>query len=416
VKYELRCVCCGGRIEATKQASTCPKCGPLKGTLDVEYPLDKLKSQFGNQLSKFKNCDVFREFAAIFPYDNIENLPSLKFGQTPLFQSPGLSPLTGVASLYIKDDSRNPSASFKDRASAVAIALARESGADTIACASTGNAASSLATMASSVGMRCVVFIPKNAPLPKLTQILIHGASAIRLDCNYDRAFDLCQEACNHFGWYNRNTAVNPFTGEGKKSAALEIACVLGYAPDAVVIPVGDGCIIGGIYKGFSDLLGLGLINKIPRLYGVQAVGASTIVEAFSRGGEIIPMGSTNTIADSIAVGCPRDGVKALRAARTSSGAMLAVDDSEILDAQRVLASKAGIFSEPAASASFAGLLKAREKKLIAADEKVVLLLTGHGLKDTATAAKNIECNIEIINPDIDSVKKKVSELFKRGE
>jgi threonine synthase len=416
VKYELRCVSCGGRVEATKQASTCPKCGPLKGTLDVEYPLDKLKLQFGNQLSKYKNCDVFREFAAIFPYDNIENLPSLKFGQTPLFQSPGLSRITGVASLYAKDDSRNPSASFKDRASAVAIALARESGADTIACASTGNAASSLATLAASVGMRCVVFIPKEAPLPKLTQILIHGANAIRLDCNYDRAFDLCQEACDHFGWYNRNTAVNPFTGEGKKSAALEIAGDLGYAPDAVIIPVGDGCIFGGIYKGFSDLLGMQLISKMPRLYGIQAVGASPIVDAFERDGEIRPVESTNTIADSIAVGSPRDGVKALQAARNSRGAMLAVEDFEILEAQRILASKAGIFSEPAASASFAGLMKARETKIVGADEKVVLLLTGHGLKDISTAAKNIISNIDVINPDIDSVKKKVSELFKRGE
>jgi threonine synthase len=183
-----------------------------------------------------------------------------------------------------------------------------------------------------------------------------------------------------------------------------------------VIIPVGDGCIIGGIYKGFSYLLGLGLISKIPRLYGIQAIGASPIVKAFNSDGEIKPMESTNTIADSIAVGCPRDGVKALRAARTSGGAMLAVEDSEILQAQRILASKAGIFSEPAASASFAGLLKAIDKKMIRANETVVLLLTGNGLKDTATAAKNIESNIEIINPDIDSVKKKVSELFKRGE
>jgi threonine synthase len=264
--------------------------------------------------------------------------------------------------------------------------------------------------------MRSVVFIPKNAPLPKLTQILIHGANAIRLDCSYDRAFDLCQETCNYFGWYNRNTAVNPFTGEGKKSAGIEIACDLAYAPDTIVIPVGDGCIIGGIYKGFSDLLGLGMIDKMPRFYGIQASGASPIVSAFLRGGEIEPLSETATIADSIAVGCPRDGVKALRAVRTTSGAMIAVSDVEILVAQRTLASKGGIFAEPASAASFAGLRKALENGMIQRKESVVILLTGHGLKDTATAEHNISREIEITNPDIDSVIKKALDIIKRGD
>jgi threonine synthase len=413
VKFILRCVTCGSIVEFATGAITCPNCGPAEGTLDVEYQLDKLVELRRLNLAQHRHCDVFAEFREIFPYENPENLPPLKIGGTPLPKLPGLGKILGLTNLYIKDDSRNPSASFKDRASAVALAMAKEASADTIACASTGNAASSLATLSAALGMRCVVFIPKNAPLPKLTQILIHGAYAIRLDCNYDTAFDLCQEACKLFGWYNRNTAVNPFTGEGKKSAALEIACDLGFAPDAVIIPVGDGCIMGGIHKGFSDLYDLELISKIPRLYGVQAAGAAPVVEAYNRGGEIIPLEKTDTIADSIAVGYPRDGVKALRAARNSKGGMVTVSDTEILEAQRILASKAGIFAEPAAAAGLAGLKKLTSSGKINRADTIVLLLTGHGLKDIATASKNINCDMEIINPDMDSVKRKASEFFK---
>jgi threonine synthase len=411
MKYELKCVTCGQMVAPTKQAATCPSCGPLKGTLDVTYPLETLKDKFQGSLANFVGCDVYRAFDDILPYDDPVNLPPLAFGRTPLFQPPRLANKFGNG-LYLKDDGRNPSASFKDRASAVAIAMARESGANTIACASTGNAASSLATLAAALGMRTVVFIPKDAPEPKLTQILIHGAAAIRLDCDYDRAFDLCQEACEQFGWYNRNTAVNPFTGEGKKSAAIEIAVALGEAPDVVVCPVGDGCIIGGLHKGFSDLLGLGLIRKMPRLYGIQAAGAAPLVKAFENGGDVKPYEITHTVADSISVGCPRDGVKALRAVRNTYGAMVAVSDREILAAQRTLASAAGVFAEPAASAAYAGLLRLIENDSIQREETAVVVLTGHGLKDIETARNNIITDIEITRPDIDSVTRRAAKLI----
>jgi threonine synthase len=230
------------------------------------------------------------------------------------------------------------------------------------------------------------------------------------LDCDYDEAFELCQDACNKFGWYNRNTAVNPFTGEGKKTVALEIARDLGKAPDVVICPVGDGCIIGGIYKGFYDLKKLGLIKSIPRLYGIQAEGAAPLVKAFNDNTDFQPISNINTIADSISVGYPRDGVKALRAVKTTNGAMISVDDQEIIDAQKYLASSAGVFIEPAASAAIAGLIKLKDKKDIQPDETIVTILTGHGLKDIETVMKNINTDIEVIKPDINFIAEKIKD------
>jgi threonine synthase len=412
VKYALKCISCGKEYPADPKAMTCPSCGPFFGTLDVVYPLDNYKKLYSPLAGMEREVSVFELFAEIFPFLNPGDLPGLPVGQTPLIHSPNLIALTGIELLWLKDDGRNPSASFKDRATVVAIAMAREANAPVIAAASTGNAASSLATLAASVSLKAVVFVPKNAPRPKLAQIMIHGAEVVCLDCDYDHAFDLCQQVCQKFAWYNRNTAVNPFTGEGKKSAALEIARDLGHAPQAVVCSVGDGCIISGLYKGFLDLLGLGLIDKLPRLYGVQAKGANPLVRAFESNSPIAPLAECNTIADSISVGYPRDGVKALRAVKNSSGAMISVGDDEILAAQKTLANKAGVFSEPAAAASFAGLLKLIDYGNIKIDEEVVVLLTGHGLKDIDTASKNIESKIEIIAPTIEAVTEKVKELL----
>lgn len=411
LKYKLKCVSCSRQFSFDSKIFTCPKCGPFHGTLDVIYPLDELRKKLPSlkKINHFQS--VFESFIDIFPYKKWESLPPLKIGQTPLVKSENVIELTGMKGLWFKDDGRNPSASFKDRASAVAIAMARESNAKAIAAASTGNAASSLATLAASVLMKAFVFVPKNAPRPKMIQILIHGAHVLKLDCDYDKAFDLCQEACQKFGWYNRNTAVNPYTGEGKKSAALEIVLEMGDAPDAVICPVGDGCIISGLFKGFEDLLGLGLINRLPRLYGIQAEGANPIVRAFKSGKEIVPLKSAATVADSISVGYPRDGIKALRAVKNSKGAMIAVSDEDILTAQKTLAAKGGIFAEPAASASFAGLLKLQTKGMVKKSEIVVVLLTGHGLKDIETAAKNISAKIETIAADMGAVEKAIAKM-----
>jgi threonine synthase len=413
LKYKLQCIKCAREFSEDSGVFTCPDCGPFQGTLDVIYPLENLKAKY-KALQLIHRCKpVYESFEDIFPFQNRNSLPPIPVGQTPQFKSTRLAKASGMKELWIKDDGRNPSASFKDRASAVVIAMALEAKAKIIAAASTGNAASSLATLAASTALETVVFVPRNAPQPKMIQIAIHGAHIIRLDCDYDHAFDLCQEACAKFGWYNRNTAVNPFTGEGKKSAALEIARDLGRVPDSVICPVGDGCIIGSLYKGFSDLLGLGLIDKMPKLYGIQAKGASPLVSAFMMDGDPIILSATETIADSISVGYPRDSSKALRAVRKTSGAMIALSEEEILSAQKILAAKGGIFAEPAAAASYAGLLKLVESGQIEKDETAVVLITGHGLKDTQAAASNISINIELTNPDIESVEWKIKKLFK---
>jgi len=413
LKYILRCVTCSQEYEPAAKVMTCSHCGPFKGTLDVVYPVDKIKTEFPESLSSLANDSVFESFFPILPIASLADLPPLFVGDTPMFQSPGLSRITGLADLWIKDDGRNPSASFKDRASAIAIAMAKEASISIIAAASTGNAASSLATLAASVSLKAVLFVPKSIPQPKLAQLLIHDAKILKLDCDYDHAFDLCQMACEKFGWYNRNTAVNPYTGEGKKTAALEIARDLRCEPDTVICPVGDGCIISGLYKGFNDLKELGLIDHMPRLYGIQSEGANPLVKAFDNNNEIKPLEKIRTIADSISVGFPRDGVKALRAVRTTGGAILSVSDDEILEAQKLLASKGGIFAEPAASASMAGLLKLFNQKRISPEEKVVLLITGHGLKDIDTVLKNIETDLNIIRPDIESVEMEINQLMK---
>jgi threonine synthase len=413
LKYLLKCINCGREFDEDSKTFTCPDCGPWRGTLDVIYPLDALKPKF-KSIQLIHRCKpVFESFEDIFPFRSKTDLPPIPLGQTPQFRSTRLAEAANMHELWIKDDGRNPSASFKDRASAVAMAMAIEAKATIIAAASTGNAASSLAALAASTSLQAIVFVPRNAPRPKMIQIAIHGAHIIKLDCDYDRAFDLCQEACAGFGWYNRNTAVNPFTGEGKKSAALEIARDFGGAPDSVICPVGDGCIIGGLHKGFSDLFGLGLIDKMPRLYGIQAKGASPLVSAFMMDGEPIILSETDTIADSISVGYPRDSAKALRAVKSTNGAMIAVTEEEILSAQKVLARDGGIFAEPAAAASYAGLLALVESGQIDKDEKAIVLITGHGLKDIDAAAHNVSDDIEMISPEIDAIEWKIKKLFK---
>jgi threonine synthase len=291
--------------------------------------------------------------------------------------------------LFLKDDGLNPSASFKDRASSVGVARALEVGAQAITAASTGNAAASVATLASSVGLPAYIFVPRGAPRGKLAQLLMHGATVFEVQANYDTAFDLCLEASARFGWYSRNTAYNPDRGEGKKTAAFEVCEQLGWAvPDRVFVGVGDGCIFSGLWKGFRDLREVGLVDRLPHLVGVQAAGAAPLVKAFAEGkAEAEPM-EPRTRADSISVGVPRDQVKALRAARDSGGTFVAVTDDEIFAAQRTLARRAGVFGEPAGVAGFAGLLRRVKDGRTQRGERAGVLVTGSGLKDVRAALR----------------------------
>jgi threonine synthase len=305
-------------------------------------------------------------------------------GMTPLYR---LSPRAGrppLARLWIKDDTRLPSGSSKDRASLLAVAGARERGAGTIAAASTGNAASSIALLCAAAGLDCTILAPATAPPAKLLQIRAHGARLIAVEASYDDAFDLCAELCKRCGFYSRNTATNPVLGEGKKTIALEIWEQLGYrTPGWVVVAAGDGCILGGIEKGFRDLLEIGLIDRPPRLLGVQAAGAAPLAHAWMAGDDRCQEEPARTLADSICVARPRDQVKALRAARRSGGGFVTVTDEAILQAQGALATRAGILAEPAAAAAWAGMLEGLRAGMLDPEDEIVVVLTGHGLKDT---------------------------------
>jgi len=268
---------------------------------------------------------------------------------------------------------------------------ARELKLSTVAAASTGNAAASLAALAARYGLDAVVFAPRAAPRAKLRQIQAYGARLYLVDGNYDRAYDICLEAVRERGWYSRNTGHNPYCGEGKKSVAVDITLQsVPRSPDFVFVPAGDGCILGGAHKGFLDLQLFGHLESLPRLVAVQAEGSSAIADAWRENREIRPV-TAKTLADSIAVDLPRDGLKALRALRDTDGFAVTVSDQEILEALRDLARLEGIFAEPAGAASVAGLRKAVASGLVDPDAEVIALITGSGLKDQDALAPLLE-------------------------
>jgi threonine synthase len=312
--------------------------------------------------------------------------------------------------LWIKDDGRNPTASYKDRASAVVVARAGEVKAEVIVTASTGNAGAALAGMAAACGRKAIIFAPKTAPQAKIAQLLVFGAQVILVDGNYDQAFDLSVMASQEFGWYCRNTGYNPFTAEGKKTAAFEIWEQILLSNEkiteklCVFVSVGDGNIISGIHKGFKDLKELGLIDSVPRIFGIQSEGSSAIANAFEEKTEEIKPVHATTLADSISVDLPRDGLRALRAATQTGGAFIKVNDQEILNAIGKLG-KAGIFSEPAGATAYAGVLKASATDIIKADDPLVCMITGSGLKDVKAAMQAVP-QAPVIEPSMAALQK----------
>jgi len=327
----------------------------------------------------------------LLPVEPDAVVPPLTVGGTPLYKTPRLAAGLGLQHVWVKDDGRQPTASFKDRASAMAIVKAQEVGAEIITTASTGNAAAALAGLAASVGYPTVIFVPASAPQAKIAQLLTFGATVMLVEGTYDDAFDLCLESADAFGWYNRNTGYNPYMSEGKKTVSYEICEQLGWnAPDVIFVSVGDGCIIGGVYKGLYDLLQLGWIDHMPRIIGVQAEGSNYLAQAWEKGEDVLtkPPINARTVADSISAGLPRDRLKAMRAVRESQGAFVTVSDEEILTAIPELAQRTGVFAEPAGAAAYAGLRKAVELGLVSPQERIVVINTGSGLKDVTSAMK----------------------------
>ncbi len=384
----LSCVNCGREFEASGIIYHCDICGS-RGVLDVIYDYRLIRTRLSRaKLADNRDRSMWR-YMPVLPLGPgaMAGIQPLLTGFTPLYNAGRLAAELGLGRLFIKDDSRNPTGSLKDRASAVAVAKAVELGQEAVCAASTGNAASSLAGFAASAGIPAFIFVPKTAPEAKLAQLLVFGARVFAVDGTYDEAFELCLEAAREFGWYNRSCAINPFLVEGKKTLAFEICEQMDWeVPDVVIMSVGDGCSIAAAWKGFKEAHTLGLIDRLPRMVGVQAAGANPLTRAFAEETLEFTYRRPHTVADSISVGIPRNGIRALRSVRESGGFFVDVEDHEILSAMTRLARSTGIFAEPAGATSFAGLNRLMVSGSLPAGGTIALTVTGSGLKDVAGA------------------------------
>ena len=401
MKYVLsaKCTRCGAEYEALPTITTC-KCG---GILDIQYSYSAIRDHFSPaDLEQNHDYSMWR-YRPFLPVEEDSPAPPLRVGWSPLYKADRLSKVLGLKTLYIKDDGQNPTASLKDRASAMAVVKAREAGADTIACSSTGNAASSLAGNAAAAGLATYIFVPSRAPKGKVAQLMIFGATVISVDGSYEDTFALSKAAIDRWGWYNRNAAINPYLSEGKKTVTFELMEQLHWqVPDYVALSVGDGCTIAGVWKGFRDLYETGFIDRLPKLISTQAEGCCPLNRALRTGEPWSPM-EENTLADSIAVGVPRNADKALNAVRESKGIAVNVSDEEILGAMRLLGRTQGVFGEPAGVTGTAGVKKALELGLIDPDATVVSIVTGNGLKDVANGIKAAGEPM-LVRPDLDAL------------
>ncbi|MFN8133821.1 MAG: threonine synthase [Bacteroidales bacterium] len=403
-KFIYECNDCGKQIPPGEIIYLCPDCSakqlpdqPPAGVLKVIYDYKNLSGLTFSELTE-------KQFLQLLPVDHLTSFPNLRVGHTPLYEINALDGMLHDFELYLKDDSQNPTFSFKDRASALVSAFAKENGIETIVAASTGNAGSSLAGICASQGQKAIIFVPATAPKAKLTQIMMYGAKLVPVAGNYDQAFDLSIEATKHFGWYNRNTAYNPLTIEGKKTVSFELFSQLkANVPDFIFVPVGDGVIISGVYKGFEDLLQLGITEKMPVVVAVQAAGSCNLVENIGKEG--FRISPSETIADSISVDIPRNFNMAATYLSKYHGLTVTVSDDAILSASSMLARNTGIFTEPASAAAFAGFIDFKNRFLIPKASTNVVLLTGSGLKDLNAVQPLFDIPLPV-TPEMNSVER----------
>ena len=412
----LKCLICGKEYQPDEIDYVCPDHGN-EGIVDVVYDYDVIAQNISPESLQNSDDETIWRYRPLLPIEPDSPVPPLAVGWTPLYETPRLAEGLGLKHVWVKDDGRNPTASFKDRASAIAVVKAQEKGAEIITTASTGNAAAALSGLCASVEQPNVIFVPKSAPPAKIAQLLTFGSTVMLVDGTYDDAFELCLEAADEFGWYNRNTGFNPYMSEGKKTVSFEICEQLDWqAPDVIFVSVGDGCIIGGVHKGLKDLLALGWIDQMPRIIGVQAAGSNFMAEAWKNGEDVLTKApiSANTVADSISAGLPRDRIKAMAAVTETDGAYVTVSDDEILVAIPALARGSGVFAEPAGAAAYAGLVKAVELGLVGRDDRIVVINTGNGLKDIASAmaaVKLVGTEPYNVQPNLADVKMVVASL-----
>lgn len=408
-----RCSLCSNTFDAQEELYTCPEDG---ANLDILIDFKDVRSHWSTEaIASSQDFSIWR-YLPLLPVSDpgLMGTPLRSVGWTPLYRPRALADLLNVDNFWLKDDGRNPTASFKDRASAVVVARGIEIGTEMVITASTGNAGAALAGMAAAAGIPALILAPRGAPQAKVAQLLMFGARVFLVEGTYDDAFDLSLEASQSYGWYCRNTGYNPFTAEGKKTASFEVCEQLtsstsestapGWrAPEAVFVSVGDGNIISGLHKGFKDLLELGWIEQMPRIFGVQSEGSAAIANAYAAGVEDIQPVHAKTLADSISVDVPRDGLRALRAATQSGGAYVVVTDEAILAAMRELARHAAVFAEPAGAAAYAGFKQALDQGLVQPQEQIVALITGNGLKDVS-AAMQATGDARVIEPRMEAL------------
>lgn len=406
-----KCMSCGFEKEMTDKITyICEKCN---SNLEIVYDYSKIKEHATKKFfEENKNYNMFR-YSHFYPLEENTTRSPLQVGWTPLYRTESLGKKYGCPNLYIKDEGKNPSGSLKDRAGSIALAKSFEFKAEKIAGASTGNAGSSMACLCASVGISPIIFVPKTAPKAKIAQLLLYGAKVIAVNGTYDMAFDLCHDVCEKYGWFNRNTGYNPFTREGKKSCSFEICEQLGWkAPDWVVVSVGDGNIISGIWKGFKDLYNVGLIDKLPKICAAQSEKSNAVVKSVKNStleNIKIETISATTLADSISVDLPRDGIGAVKAVLESNGTCVEFSDEKILEALKEVSSMTGIFTEPAGSASIAGFKELAKQGIFKDNETVVCVATGNGLKDVDSAMK-VAGTPHITEPSVEEAIKVIKE------
>jgi len=402
----FECLDCAATREFRFPAYRCD-CG---GNLSVVYDLARLKGRFtrptGEELAR-RGHFAYAQLLPLAP--GAHELFALTVGGSQLISRPDLAAAAGVGQLLLKDDTRLPSSSFKDRASSVLLAMAAQRGIREVCTASTGNAGCSMACLCADAGQDAYVFVPRTAPKAKVAQLLFYGARVIQVEGNYDDAFDLCWEISQRRGWLNRSTGWNPFTREGKKTVSFEIAQQLGWrAPDVVFVPVGDGNIISGVWKGFRELREAGIVASTPAIVAVQSTASNAVAEAVRRVRAGVPTVAAvrpvraTTRADSISVDLPRDGVAAVRAVMESGGDIVEVSDEEILQAVVHLSARTGVFAEPAGATAYAGLTRWAGQDRVAGGLTAVCLVTGNGLKDVDAAAKLAGTPL-VVPPDADA-------------
>jgi len=409
--YFFNCINCGFKFESKKVEYYCPKCNDL---LEITYDMKELKNIVSKEKFENRPLSVWR-YKELLPIKDLSKIVSLGEGGTTLHECKNLCKLFNAKNLFVKNEGENPTGSFKDRGMTVAISKALEDEVKIVACASTGNTSASLAAYAAKANIKSIILIPEGkVALGKMVQAIIHGAKIIQINGSFDDALNCVKKLVNQYPQICLLNSINPFRIEGQKTLAMEICSQLNYnAPDTVILPVGNAGNISAVWKGFKEFKELGLIPKVPKMIGIQAEKAAPLAKAFREGkNEVSIVSNPETIATAIKIGAPASWKKALRAVKDSNGLMETVNDNEIIEAQKLLARKEGIFVEPASAASIAGLKKLLENGQIDAHENIVCITTGHGLKDPDIVLKTCTESLIKISPIMEELKKVLEEML----